>query len=57
MIAHRSNRVIRQKFYVTIVGANGKTLFISEMLRNKDYAIALGQKFATKLDGNFINAT
>jgi hypothetical protein len=57
VIAQRSNRVIRQKFYVTIVDPNGKTLFISEMLGNKDYAVALGQKFAAKLDGNFINAT
>jgi hypothetical protein len=57
VIAQRSSRIIRQKFYVTIVGSNGKTLFTSEMLRDRDYAVELGQRFAAKLDGNFINAT
>jgi hypothetical protein len=49
--------VIRQRFYVTIVAANGETLFTSEQYRDKSYAIELGQRFAAKLDGNFINAT
>lgn len=57
VIAHRSGRLIRQKFYVTIVAANGETLFTSEQYRDRDYAVDLGQRFAAKLDGNFINAT
>jgi hypothetical protein len=57
VIAHRSGRVIRQKFYVTIVAANGETLFTSEQYRDRDYAVELGQEFAAKLDGNFIDAT
>lgn len=58
VIAKRSGRLIRQKFYVTIVEAgNGKTLFTSEMYRDRDYAVELGQRFAAKLDGNFINVT
>ena len=57
IVAQRSGRMIRQKFYVTIVAANGETLFTSEQYRDKSYAIELGQRFAAKLDGNFINAT
>jgi uncharacterized protein YegP (UPF0339 family) len=57
IVANRSGRLIRQKFYVTIVAANGETLFTSEQYRDKSYAIELGQRFAAKLDGNFINAT
>jgi hypothetical protein len=57
VIAHRSNKIVRQKFYVTIVGANGEPLFHSEMLRDKSYAVELGQKVAVKLGGDFINAT
>lgn len=49
--------MLRQKFYVLIVAANGETLFTSEMLRDRSYAVELGQRFAAKLDGNFINAT
>lgn len=57
IVAQRSGRMIRQKFYVTIVAANGETLFTSEQYRDKSHAIELGQRFAAKLDGNFINAT
>jgi len=58
IVAKRSPRRIRQRFYVTIVEAgNGQTLFTSEMLRDQAYAVELGQRFAAKLDGNFINAT
>lgn len=50
-------RGMRDKFYVTIVAANGEPLFTSEMLANGSYAVELGQRFAALLDGNFINAT
>lgn len=57
IIAQKSGRVIRQRYFVTIVSANGEKLFTSEMLRDRSYAVELGQRFAAKLDGNFVNAT
>ena len=57
VIAERSGRIIKQKFYVRIVASNGETLFHSEMYKNKDYAKALAQTWAGYCDGNFIDAT
>jgi hypothetical protein len=58
VVAKRSRKIVGQRFFVSIVEAgNGKTLFTSEMLRDRSYAIELGQRFAGKLDGNFINLT
>lgn len=55
--AKRSAKRLRQKFYVTIVASNGEKLFTSELYRDKDHAVTLGQTFAARLDGNFVNAT
>jgi hypothetical protein len=55
--ARRSVKRLKQRFYVTIVASNGEKLFTSELYRDKDHAVKLGQIFAARLDGNFINAT
>jgi hypothetical protein len=58
VVAKRSKKFVKERFFVTIVEAgNGKTLFTSEMLRDRSYAVELGQRFAATLDGNFINLT
>lgn len=57
VIAGRSKKKLKQRFFVTIVASNGEKLFTSEMFRDRSYAVELGQRFAAKLDGNFINAT
>lgn len=55
--AKRSAKRLKQKFYVIIVASNGEKLFTSELYRDRSYAVELGQRFAAKLDGNFVNAT
>lgn len=58
VIAHRSSKpLLKQKFYVTIVAANGEPLFTSERYRDKDHAIELAQTWAGICDGNFVDET
>jgi hypothetical protein len=57
VLAKRSSKRLKQRFYVTIVAANGRALFKSEMYRDRNYAVELGQRIAASLDGNFINLT
>lgn len=57
VIVHRSARPIRQKFWVTIVAANGQTLFHSEQLKSLEYAKTLAHQTTEALDGNFIDLT
>jgi hypothetical protein len=58
VLANRSSKpLLKQKFYVTIVAANGETLFTSERYRDKDYAVELAHTWAGYCDGNFIDAT
>ena len=42
---------------MTIVAANGRTLFHSENLKDHRYALELGQTMAGLLDGTLIDET
>jgi hypothetical protein len=54
----RSRKRIRQGFWVTIVDAgNRKTLFHSEMLRNRHYAFELATRFERKLGAKVVDLT
>jgi uncharacterized protein YegP (UPF0339 family) len=55
--AKRSVKRLKQRFYVSIVASNGEKLFTSELYRDRDHAVKLGQAFAAQLDGNFVNLT
>jgi hypothetical protein len=57
VFAKRSSKLLKQRFYVTIVAANGRSLFKSEMYRDRNYTVELGQRIAAALDGNFVNLT
>jgi hypothetical protein len=57
VIVKRSPAKLRQRFHVTIVAANGKTLFTSENYRNKAHAMDLAERMAGVMDGNLIDLT
>ena len=57
IVVHRSDKVVRQRFYVTIIAANGEPLWTSEMFRDKDYAIEFANRWAAITDGNMIDET
>jgi uncharacterized protein YegP (UPF0339 family) len=57
VIVKRSPAKLRQRFHVTIVAANGKTLFTSENLKNLGYARKLAEETAQALDGNLVDLT
>ena len=57
VIAKRSRKVTGQRFYVSIVAANGESIFTSEMYRNRDHAVKTAQDFAKLLKGSFVNVT
>ena len=55
--AKKSPKKLKQRFYVVITASNGETLFTSEMLKDKDYAVTLGQRMSAALNGAFVNGT
>ena len=57
IVVQRSDKVLRQRFYVVCLAANGESEWHSEMYRDKDYAIEFGQKWAAITDGNLIDET
>ena len=57
VIAQRSGRIIKQKFYVVCVASNGEQIWRTEMYRNKDYAKELARTWAGYCEGDFIDAT
>ena len=57
IVVQRTGRIIRQKFYVTAVAANGETIWTTELYRDKDHALEVAQTWAGYCDGNLINAT
>lgn len=57
VIAKKSPRRMRQRFYVLCVAANGETIWTSELYRDKDHAVKTAQEWAGYCDGNFIDAT
>jgi hypothetical protein len=57
VIVKRSPAKIRQRFHVTIVAGNLKTLFTSENLKNLGYARKLAEDTAQALDSNLIDLT
>jgi hypothetical protein len=58
VLLKRSPRRIRQRYHVTIVDAgNGRTLFTSENLTNRAYALKLAERMAEALRGALIDLT
>lgn len=57
IVAKRSPRKIRQRFYVLCVAANGETIWRTETYRDKDHAVEVAHTWAGYCDGNFIDAT
>lgn len=57
LVVNRSKRLIGQRFWVTIIAANGQTLFHSEQYKSQNYARELAHQFAELVDGNYIDLT
>lgn len=57
IVVNRSAKIVRQRFWVSIVAANGKTLFHSEQYKSQNYAREIAHQIAAALDGNYIDLT